>query len=517
MIYDAPMRTGSLAGIALASLLTGACVAPLSDSSAPGVAVGGSSALVDMFARVGTETGVPAELLATMSYVGTRLRFVSAEEHGRTTLGLLGLSRDDLLAGAALAGITDHAALTEPEASVRAGAALLKSRDPSARTLGDFLSLFDGDERTALTDALIRGSDGRDASGNRVTIAARPELDAHAGLGTVEQGLGNADYGPASWSPAYAGNYAVGNRTKVSHIVIHDTEGSYAGTISWFKDPAANVSAHYVIKSSTGAITQMVKEKDTAWHDACFNTTTVGIEHEGYAAHPEQWFTEPMYVASAKLTAYLADKYSIPKERGFIVGHGEAPDCSDHTDPGPGWNWAHYIDLVKTGGAPTFLAGDAVIDAPTALVSGETATVTITITNNGNVAWDLDLTRVGTALPQDRESAIFLDGDWVSPSRPTGVDARVVPGATGTFTFDIVAPNVREVEVVDEAFQLVQDGGAWFGPEMHVVFSVAPKGDSGGCSATGGGSAGTACAMLLLGVLGLSRPRRRRRRAVRGL
>ncbi|MBL0219217.1 MAG: hypothetical protein IPQ07_35775 [Myxococcales bacterium] len=25
----------------------------------------------------------------------------------------------------------------------------------------------------------------------------------------------------------------------------------------------------------------MVKEKDIAWHDACFNTTTVGIEHEG--------------------------------------------------------------------------------------------------------------------------------------------------------------------------------------------------------------------------------------------
>ena len=33
-------------------------------------------------------------------------------------------------------------------------------------------------------------------------------------------------------------------------------------------------------------------------------------------------------------------------------GHGEAPDCSDHTDPGAGWNWTHYLDLVRTGGAP---------------------------------------------------------------------------------------------------------------------------------------------------------------------
>lgn len=513
MIYDAPMRTGTLAGIALASLLLGACVAPLSDGSAPRVVVGGSSSLVGVFERVGAETGVPAELLATMSYVGTRLRFVSATEHGRTTLGLLGMSREELSAGAALAGVTDRAAATEPEASVRAGAAFLKSRDPSARTLSEFLSLFDDEERTALTEALVRGIDGHDATGNRVTIAARPELDANAGLGTTQQALGGADYGPATWSAAYSGNYTAGNRTKVDHIVIHDTEGSYAGSISWFKDPTAKVSAHYVIKSSTGAITQMVKEKDVAWHDKCFNSTTIGIEHEGYAAHPEQWFTEPMYIESAKLSAYLADKYNIPKEHGFIVGHGEAPDCSDHSDPGPGWNWAHYIDLVKTGGAPTFLAGDPTIDAPTTLVSGETATVTITITNTGNVAWDLDLTRVGTAAPQDRDSAVFLDGDWLSPTRATGVDARVAPGETGTFTFEIVAPEVRETTVMDEGFMLVQDSATWFGPEMHVVFSVAPKGDSSGCSAAGGGSAGTACAMLLLGVFAS----RRRRRAVRGL
>lgn len=507
------MRTQFLAGIALASLLAGACVAPLSEDGAPRVALGGSSPLVGMFARVGTETGVPPELLAAMSFVGTRLRFVTAEEHGRATIGLLGLTREDLRAGAAIAGIPDAAALTDPEGSVRAGAALLASRDRTARTLGDFLSLFDDDERVALTAALVRGIDGRDATGARVTIAARPELDVDAGLGTVMQGLGSADYGPATWSAAYSGNYGVGNRTKIDHIVIHDTEGSYAGTISWFKDPAANVSAHYVIKSSTGAITQMVKEKDVAWHDACFNSTTVGIEHEGYAAHPEQWFTEPMYLASAKLTAYLANKYNVPKERAFILGHGEAPDCSDHSDPGPGWNWAHYMDLVKTGGVPTLLASDVTIDAPTSLVSGETATVTITLTNAGNVAWDLDVTRVGTALPQDRDSALFLDGDWLSPSRATGVDARVAPGATGTFTFEIVAPNVGHSEVIDEAFQLVQDGGAWFGPEMHVVLEVTPKGDSGGCAATGGGSAGTACAMLLLGVFAS----RRRRRAVRGL
>jgi len=505
------MRQGIL-GLVLA--LAG-CVTPLSDREEPRVVVGGTSLLAAAFVQVGAETGVPAELLAALSYVETRFSFVDSHghSHGNDAAGILGLSPEDLAHGAALAGVTDLAARTEAIAGLRAGAMLIKERAPGARSLEDYLAAFDDHVRDELTALLVRGVDA-----DGVTIAARPSLDRPAGsggFGTVQQALGNADYGPALWNAAYSGNYQVANRTKVDHIVIHDTEGSYTGTISWFKNASSNVSAHYVIKSSNGEITQMVKEKDVAWHDACFNTTTVGIEHEGYAAAPDRWFTEAMYASSAKLSAYLADKYGIPKERGRIVGHGEAPDCSDHTDPGPGWNWAHYIDLVKTGGAPTFLAGDAMVDGPITLTSGERTTVTVTITNNGNAAWDLDATRLGTAAPQDRESVFFVDGDWVSTNRATAVDAKVEPGATGTFTFEVVAPEVREPTMFDEAFQLVQEGTTWFGPEVHVVFNVAPKPEEGGgCSAAGGGGSGaSACAMLLVGAL----VSRRRHRRARGL
>jgi len=503
------MRQGLLAfTLALAA---GGCIAPLSDREDPRVAVGGSSSLAAAFVQVGAETGVPAELLAALSYVETRFEIVDAHAHGHASLGLLGLSPEELAFGAALAGETDLAARTQAVAGLRAGAMLIKERAPGARSLEDYLAAFDDELRDELTTLLARGVD---AGG--VTIAARPSLDrttGDGGFGSVTQALGNADYGPALWNAAYSGNYQTANRTKVDHIVIHDTEGSYTGTISWFKNASSNVSAHYVIKSSNGEVTQMVKEKDVAWHDACFNTTTVGIEHEGYAAMPDKWFTEAMYVSSAKLSAYLADKYGIPKERGFIVGHGEAPDCSDHTDPGPGWNWAHYIDLVKTGGAPMFLAGDAMVDGPITLTSGERTTVTVTISNTGNAAWDLDATRLGTAAPQDRESAFFVDGDWISTNRATAVDAKVEPGATGTFTFEVIAPEVREPTLFDEGFQLVQEGTTWFGPEVHVVFNVVPEGEDGGCSAGGGGSGASACAMLLVGAL----VSRRRRRRARGL
>ena len=471
---------------AIAALLS-ACIGT-AEPAEPTVTVGGTSTLVELFARVGDETHLPPELLAAMSYVRTRFSFASSDEHGMTTRGLLGLSDDDLRAGARLAGVTDEAALSDPEASLRASAALVRSHLGGATTLDDALAALAPAMRSAVTGVLARGVDSIDDAGASIVIAARPRLREDTGVSTVSQGLGSADYAPAQWAPAYSGNFAVGNRTTIKQIVIHDVEGSYSSCINWFKDPAANVSAHFVVRSVDGEVTQMVKEKDVAWHDACNNTNTIGIEHEGYASAPERWFTEAMYTESAKLVVYLADKYGLAKTRANILGHGEADDCSTHTDPGPGWNWEHYMDLITTGGAPTLDAQDVTIEAPESLTSGETGTVTIRVRNNGTAAWDLDVTRLGTAVPQDRVSPFFVDGDWLDPTRATGTDARVEPGATGTFTFEVLAPSVREATMFDEGFQLVQDSTTWFGPEIHVVLNVVPAAEDTGCSA--GGSAG---------------------------
>lgn len=473
--------------VLLATAMLFAACTGVTDPAEPTITVGGRSSLVDMFTRVGADTNLPPELLAAMSYVQTRFSFANGDEHGMTTIGLLGFSADDLRAGARLAGIPDDVALSDPEASLRASAALVRSFVGSATTLDDILAAMQPHMRAEVTRVLARGVDSIDDAGASITIAARPHL--RDGFGTISQGLGSADYAPAKWVPAYSGNYAAGNRTSIEQIVIHDVEGSYSSCINWFKDPAANVSAHFVVRSVDGEITQMVAEKDVAWHDACNNTNTIGIEHEGFAAAPDRWFTEAMYVESAKLVAYLADKYGIEKTRANILGHGEADDCSTHTDPGPGWKWEHYMDLVTTGGAPHFDAQDVTIDAPESLTSGEKGTVTIHVTNNGNAAWDLDLTRLGTAAPQDRASDFFVDGDWLDPTRATGTDAHVEPGETGTFTFEVLAPTVREATMFDEGFQLVQDSAMWFGPEIHVVLNVVPaEREDTGCNAGGSSS-----------------------------
>lgn len=64
------------------------------------------------------------------------------------------------------------------------------------------------------------------------------------------------------------------NGDKITNVAIHTTQGSYAGTISWFKNPGAIVSAYYVVRSSDGQ-TQMVKKSDMAYHVRSANSYTI--------------------------------------------------------------------------------------------------------------------------------------------------------------------------------------------------------------------------------------------------
>ncbi|HEX8917124.1 MAG TPA: peptidoglycan recognition family protein [Chloroflexota bacterium] len=171
-------------------------------------------------------------------------------------------------------------------------------------------------------------------------------------------------------NPQDYGNYDVANRPKdglaIRYIVIHDTEGSYAGAISSFQDPARYASANYVIRASDGLVTQMVANKDIAWHAGNYyvNIHAIGIEHEGVAIQGATWYTEQFYETSAALVRYLAHTYHIPIDVAHIAGHdgvpGDTPagQSAEHWDPGPFWDWQHYMQLLGEP-APT-----AVVPAP---------------------------------------------------------------------------------------------------------------------------------------------------------
>ena len=176
-----------------------------------------------------------------------------------------------------------------------------------------------------------------------------------------------AAYAQDSSDPGNYGNYDSAGRPdqmltpggqtasmKINYIIIHDTEGSYDGTISTFQNPASYVSANYVVRSSDGAVTEMVRPNDVSWGAGNWyiNMHAINIENEGFAAQGSTWYTQAEYSSDAALVKYLAAKYGIPLDRQHILGHEDVPGPTDyytsiqHWDPGPFWNWNHFMALV---------------------------------------------------------------------------------------------------------------------------------------------------------------------------
>lgn len=186
---------------------------------------------------------------------------------------------------------------------------------------------------------------------------------------------GCLDYPSAIWSAAASCNYSSRSGTAVSAVTIHTIQGSYSSAINWFQNCQASVSAHYVVRSSDGQITQMVCESDKAWHVGSENPYTIGIEHEGYIADPQTWYTNAMYNSSAALVRDITTSgYGINPLRTFdnnprynwddelggcvkIKGHVNFPNQS-HTDPGSGWDWEKYYQLINnTPNVTTYVTG----------------------------------------------------------------------------------------------------------------------------------------------------------------
>nr|BFD82560.1 hypothetical protein StreXyl84_19610 [Streptomyces sp. Xyl84] len=160
---------------------------------------------------------------------------------------------------------------------------------------------------------------------------------------------GAVDFAGARWVAASPANYRRADRPDdyaVDRVVVHVTQGSYASAVKVFQDPGHQAAAHYIV-GADGRVTQMIRELDVAFHagNREYNERSVGIEHEGFVDKASS-FTDAMYAASARLTAGICGRYGIPVDREHIIGHVEVPG-TDHTDPGPYWDWDRYLRLVR--------------------------------------------------------------------------------------------------------------------------------------------------------------------------
>lgn len=368
------LRSAALGGIAVAALV--ATVQPA--GAAPDT--GPPASMDRAFTQASQEYDVPRDLLVAVGYGETHLDGHDGRPSHAGGYGVMHLvsnpERHTLEKAAALTGETRAGLIHDATANIRGGAAVLRAYadaealDRSERgRLGAWypaVARYAGAEndRTArlYADTVYRflqdGVSARTPGGERITVRpqqAEPARGRYAdvpSLDSADAGVQSTDYGPAHWVPADPSNYSSGRSAAITTVVVHVTQGSYAGTISWFQNPSSDVSAHYVIRSSDGDVTQMVRERDTAWHARSGNPYSVGLEHEGFVDDPS-WFTDAMYRSSAALTRHLADRYGIPKDRAHIVGHHEVPG-NDHTDPGPHWDWDYYMQLIGgvNDGAP---------------------------------------------------------------------------------------------------------------------------------------------------------------------
>ena len=117
---------------------------------------------------------------------------------------------------------------------------------------------------------------------------------------------------PLVWKPSP--NYSTRDGVHVTHLIWHATIGRYLGAIAELRDPAADASAHCVIREDGGETTQLVKLSEKAWHAFPYwNLRSVGVEHaslsRGFASHDQ-------LLQSARLFGWLCKHYGIPAQHG---------------------------------------------------------------------------------------------------------------------------------------------------------------------------------------------------------
>ncbi len=290
---------------------------------------------------------------------------------------------------------------------------------------------------------------------------------------------------PATFVPASRANYAPAKRTAsaVKLIVVHETEGTYRGTIAWFRNPHARASANYVV-GRDGAITQMVRERDVAWHagNGWVNRHSLGVEHEGYTGVAGT-VTDVEYRASAQLVAALVRRSHVPIDRRHVIGHAEVPDpvhpwlrggYSHHTDPGRFWDWTRYMAYVRSF-ARGVVPPPPVFDVTSTGASfGQTVAgaVRFEATPVGEPADHVDLRVNGRTQATVRAAPyVFAGGAW---------DTTLVRNGVYSLTAHAVAVDGRTadasvvVRVANPAVK-VTDAGLENGQVVAGVVSWAPK------------------------------------------
>ncbi|MBA3890168.1 MAG: N-acetylmuramoyl-L-alanine amidase [Gemmatimonadaceae bacterium] len=350
---------------------------PPSCAAIPGVAAGPTAAVVPLgspydaaFDAASREFGIPSGILRAIGFVETRWQMVAGvpefEGHPATS-GVMALGGIRLDEAARLTGLAAGRVRDEPESNIRAAAALLRHHATALGISG---------EDAAWTPAIAAFSgialpEGREAYAREVSAVLagrRSQPSVSASAFAVDDPCATppppptTDHLGALWrtSPNFNQRMA-GDGGRVQMVIIHSCEGSYIGCWSWLANRESQVSAHYVVREDGAEVTQLVREWARAWHigaiyDSTLNAAsaghlhgvqsnhfTIGVEHAGYASQVA--WPAAQLDASARLVCGAAKRWGIPRNRVYIVAHGQLQPWN-RTDPGPHWPWDDYLARI---------------------------------------------------------------------------------------------------------------------------------------------------------------------------
>lgn len=144
-----------------------------------------------------------------------------------------------------------------------------------------------------------------------------------------------------------------GDRTEaVSGVILHETEGAYLGAVSWLRNPAAQASAHLVLREDGAHATQLVPWSRKAWHAAQANSHTLGIEISGKTAGAGSINAAAQVAAAVRIVAYWCHLYGIPARgatdqgyNGITTHRALGAYGGGHHDPG-GFDVERFIHAV---------------------------------------------------------------------------------------------------------------------------------------------------------------------------
>ena len=521
------------------------------------------------FSEAARQSDVPRDLLVAIAYSQSRLDDRGGELAEDGSAGVMGLPESPLQDGpslshaAELIGQSPADVALDSRLNILAAAAELRFHgdqweEETGLELNDvadwaeIVGWYAGGEDAGMQRSYTREVISWIESGlvaetpNGEVIAIEPrEIDAPWLNFKPVAGAGGDYSGNANFVKAHSSNYTNQSRgaSDIDMIVVHTAQGSYSGTAYWFADSRANASAHYVIRSSDGEVTQMVYEEDKAWHGGhgTTNSRSVGIELEGYIEKPSTYYTDAMYSSLATLIVDISKRQGVTLDRDHIIGHNEVPGCSYtggggascHTDPGSGFDWDKLMSKVNTisGGSSSGSGGassGSTTGSGTLLgfvrensiysgngISGATVTtstgLSTTTDSNGLYKFEgvsagyltLSVSASGYATASGEEEVLASNTNWesialTSTGAPSGIPAGLSPtgwqtvyGPDVTMDWDGVSGASYEVKVY------FYNGGNWeyyyayntgsstekkFWPavdDTYYAFSVRAKGGDG--------------------------------------